>query len=59
MTNVAGITVMLEFNDIITETAGFDNFRISPVPEPEAWAMLAAGLGLLVTTIRRRRPQAD
>lgn len=30
-------------------TVGFDNFvvGIAPVPEPEAWAMLLAGLGLL------------
>jgi hypothetical protein len=57
MTNVTGITVVLEFNDVITETAGFDNFRISPVPEPETWAMLVAGLGLLgLKVLRNARP---
>jgi hypothetical protein len=29
--------------------------QISPVPEPEAWAMLAAGLGLIGWRLRRRQ----
>lgn len=33
----------------LTQIAGYDNLRltITPVPEPETWAMLLAGLGLL------------
>ncbi len=49
MANVTTMSVSLEFNDDIVELAGFDNFRVSAVPEPSA-ALLAslglAGLGL-------------
>jgi len=31
-----------------------DNMRIAPVPEPETWAMLLAGLGLIGLLARRR-----
>lgn len=34
-----------------------DNVRIAPVPEPETWAMLLAGLGL-IGLLARRRTQA-
>ena len=33
----------------------FDNFQISSVPEPETWAMLLAGLGIMSATAKRRR----
>lgn len=32
-----------------------DNFTITPIPEPETYAMLLAGLGLLGFTARRRK----
>ena len=35
--------------------ASVDNIRISAVPEPSQWGMMAAGLGLLGLTARRRR----
>ncbi|WP_229257440.1 PEPxxWA-CTERM sorting domain-containing protein [Duganella callida] len=39
----------------------FDNIRytVAAVPEPETWAMLAAGLGLVGVAGRRRRRNAD
>lgn len=38
---------------------GIDNvsFRIAPVPEPETYAMLLAGLALMSGIARRRKPQ--
>ena len=30
------------------------NFHISPIPEPETYAMLLAGLGLIGFSLRRR-----
>jgi hypothetical protein len=37
------------------ETHNMDNLTISAVPEPETYAMLMAGLGLLGTVVRRRK----
>ena len=31
------------------------NFQAAPVPEPETYAMLLAGLGLMGAVVRRRR----
>ncbi len=33
----------------------YETFYVSPVPEPETYAMLLAGLGLLAFTARRRK----
>ena len=30
-------------------------FEVTPVPEPETWAMLLAGIGLMGAVARRRR----
>ncbi len=37
---------------------GAANFNIAAVPEPETYALLLAGLGIVVTVARRRRPRA-
>ncbi|MBX3616948.1 FxDxF family PEP-CTERM protein [Nitrosomonas sp.] len=37
---------------------GVDNINITPVPEPETYAMLLAGLGLLSLMVRRRNESA-
>jgi hypothetical protein len=31
------------------------NFQAAPIPEPETWALLLAGLGLVGTWTHRRR----
>jgi len=33
--------------------------NLAPIPEPETYAMLLAGLGLMTTIVRRRRTNAD
>jgi hypothetical protein len=39
----------------INETSGGVDFNLSPVPEPETYAMLLAGLGLMGFMTRRRK----
>lgn len=57
---IEGVTVD-EFGTIylVAEDSGFGNSRLitlaAPVPEPEVWGMLMAGLGLLGFVARRRR----
>jgi hypothetical protein len=53
--NVSNITVQLEFNNAIVETAGFDNFKVSAVPEESTLVLLAAGLVSMVSLQRRRQ----
>jgi PEP-CTERM motif len=47
------ITLSLEFNSAIVETAGLDNFQLSAVPEPGIWALLGAGLLAVLRSARR------
>jgi hypothetical protein len=37
--------------------ASVDNFTLTPVPEPETWALLLAGLGLVGWRLQRRPRQ--
>ena len=53
------------FPDIVLDQFKFDGFistsyavNVTPVPEPETYAMLIAGLGLVATLTRRRRRKA-
>ncbi|MDP2788389.1 MAG: PEPxxWA-CTERM sorting domain-containing protein [Pseudomonadota bacterium] len=39
----------------VSVSAVVDNFLLAPVPEPETWAMLLAGLGLVGWAARQRR----
>jgi hypothetical protein len=43
------------FNDQIKEGHAF---LLTPIPEPETYAMLLAGLGLMATVTSRRRKTA-
>jgi hypothetical protein len=61
-TNIYGtFQYLLGFNDSYKGDADYDdfvvgvNFVASPVPEPETYAMILAGLGLVGFSIRRRR----
>ena len=66
-TDSRDMTVRLDnyiFNSFVAgSSVEIDNFSISaqqfsaPVPEPETWAMLLAGLGLVGFAVRRRRLQ--
>lgn len=47
-----GVVDVLDYNG--SSALLVDNLRILPVPEPETWAMLLAGLGLLGLAARRR-----
>ncbi|MCU0841318.1 MAG: PEP-CTERM sorting domain-containing protein [Thiobacillaceae bacterium] len=37
----------------VSVSAGVDNFTLTPIPEPETWALLLAGLGLVSLKLRR------
>lgn len=54
LANTTAITLTLEFNNVITETAGLDNFQIAAVPEPATALLMGAGVMVLVRRLRRR-----
>jgi hypothetical protein len=54
LANVTSLTVSLEFNEDIVELAGFDNFRVTAVPEPGTWALWLGGLAALCRLATRR-----
>lgn len=53
---------VLGYNDSATVDTDFDDFvigvNIAPIPEPETYAMLLAGLGLMGFVARRRKQRA-
>lgn len=52
--NVSALYLRGEYIAGVVETTGLDNVAITPVPEPESYAMLLAGLGLVGVATRRR-----
>jgi len=62
-TALAGNPLLGTALTILLTTGGtqvnFDNVRldVSPVPEPETYALLLAGLGLVGFAVRRRHPR--
>jgi hypothetical protein len=58
LSNVTSISVVLEFNNDIVETAGFDNFTLqavaTTVPEPSSFAMVGLGVALVAVRFRRK-----
>lgn len=53
--NVSALYVRGEYINGINETTGLDNVVLNPVPEPETWAMLLAGLGVVAWARRRQQ----
>jgi hypothetical protein len=54
LNNVTALRIRGEYVNGIVETTGLDNVTLAPVPEPETWAMLVAGLGLIGALGRRK-----
>lgn len=55
--NVTSLRLRGEYYTGVVENTGIDNVVLAAVPEPESWAMLVAGLGLIGLG-RRRQPIA-
>ena len=62
-TNSGPVTVgfgVVDINDVAgVSEFRIDNISVSAVPEPETYAMLLAGLGLVGAFTRRRKAQAS
>ena len=57
LTATAGDVITgLTFKSAAANAFEVDNFRVTSVPEPETYALLLAGLGVMVIVARRRRP---
>lgn len=54
LSSVSVFRIRGEYVAGVIETTGLDNVVLSAVPEPEAWAMLIGGLGVLGLRLRRR-----
>lgn len=53
--NIVALYLRGEYIAGVVETTGLDNVSIAAVPEPESYAMMLAGLGLLGLALRKRR----
>ncbi|MBS1145022.1 MAG: sorting domain protein [Proteobacteria bacterium] len=58
LSNLTALRIRGEYVSGVIETTGLDNVSLAPVPEPETWAMLLAGLGI-VGTLGRRKHRAS
>lgn len=54
LANLTALRIRGEYVSGVVETTGLDNVTLAPVPEPETWAMLLAGLGMIGVSKRRR-----
>lgn len=57
----AGSYYVMVNGSVLSNSAGkyYANIALAPVPEPETYAMMLAGLGLLGFTARRRKQKED
>jgi hypothetical protein len=53
--NVTSLTVNLESHSPIVETVGFDNFRLSGLPEPSTLVLVLGGAGAVAFALCGRR----
>jgi hypothetical protein len=56
-TNLGNVQVLNLYKDAAFTQVAQDQLYITPVPEPEIYAMMAAGLGLMGWVARRRKQQ--
>ena len=54
LSNVTALRIRGEYVNGVVETTALDNVVLTPVPEPETYAMFLAGLGLMGALARRR-----
>lgn len=54
LSNVTALRIRGEYVNGVVETTALDNVVLTPVPEPETYAMFLAGLGLMGAAARRR-----
>lgn len=56
LANLKSVTLSMEAGNGAVEVVGLDNFRVtSAVPEPETYALMLAGLGMVATVVSRRK----
>lgn len=53
--NITALYLRGEYIAGVVETTGLDNVSIAAVPEPESYAMMLAGIGLLGVALHKRR----
>lgn len=55
---IGGVRILNLYKDAAYTSFAQDQLYLAPIPEPETYAMLAAGLGLMGFVARRRKQQA-